>query len=111
MTSLRELERHLIANGCELVRHGSRHDVWRSAGAERPVTVPRHRKIPFGTARAICRQLRISRPAALRGSDVDAEAALRDELVLELHHPAEPQEVVGVDFAFAGFQHAHAVDD
>jgi len=62
VTSLRELERHLIANGCERVRHGSRHDVWRSVEAERPVTVPRHREIPFGTARAICRQLRIPDP-------------------------------------------------
>jgi predicted RNA binding protein YcfA (HicA-like mRNA interferase family) len=62
VTSLRELERHLIANGCDRVRHGSRHDVWRSPEAERPVTVPRHREIPFGTARAICRQLRIPDP-------------------------------------------------
>ena len=30
--------------------------------AERPVTVPRHREIPFGTARAICHQLRIPDP-------------------------------------------------
>ncbi|MGD0713446.1 MAG: type II toxin-antitoxin system HicA family toxin [Gaiellaceae bacterium] len=51
MTALRELERHLIEHGCERVRHGARHDVWRSLGAERPVTVPRHREIPVGTAR------------------------------------------------------------
>jgi hypothetical protein len=57
MTALRELERHLIEQGCGRVRHGARHDVWRSPAAERPVTVPRHREIPFGTARAICRQL------------------------------------------------------
>jgi mRNA interferase HicA len=62
VTALRELERHLIANGCERVRHGARHDVWRSPTAERPVTVPRHREIPFGTAQAICRQLGISAP-------------------------------------------------
>ncbi|MDQ3381981.1 MAG: type II toxin-antitoxin system HicA family toxin [Actinomycetota bacterium] len=61
MTVLRELERHLIANGCERVRHGSRHDVWRSPAAERPVR-PRHREIPLGTARAICRQLGIPDP-------------------------------------------------
>jgi mRNA interferase HicA len=62
VTSLRALERHLAANGCERVRNGSRHDVWRSPEAERPVTVPRHREIPLGTARAICRQLRIPNP-------------------------------------------------
>ncbi|MCC6224158.1 MAG: type II toxin-antitoxin system HicA family toxin [Thermoleophilia bacterium] len=62
MTALRELERHLIDHGCERVRHGARHDVWRSPNAERPVTVPRHREIPLGTARAICRQLGIPDP-------------------------------------------------
>ncbi len=62
MTSLRELEEHLLAHGCERVRHGAKHDVWRSSDAERPVTVPRHREIPYGTARAICRQLGIAEP-------------------------------------------------
>jgi mRNA interferase HicA len=62
MTALRELERHLREHGCERVRRGARHDVWRSPAAERPVTVPRHREIPFGTARAICRQLGIPEP-------------------------------------------------
>ena len=39
--------------------------VMTSGGAdplERPVTVPRHREIPFETARAICRQLGIPDP-------------------------------------------------
>ena len=62
MTSLRDLEQHLATHGCERVRHGARHDVWRSAHAQRPVTVPRHREIPAGTARAICRQLGIPEP-------------------------------------------------
>ena len=48
MTGLRELERHLIEQGCERVRHGARHDVWRSPAAERPVTVPRHREFRSG---------------------------------------------------------------
>jgi predicted RNA binding protein YcfA (HicA-like mRNA interferase family) len=63
MTARRELEQHLLEHGCTLVRHGARHDVWRSAAAERPVTVPRHREIPTGTAQAICRQLRIPPPS------------------------------------------------
>ena len=62
VTALRELEQHLIANGCERARHGSRSDVWPSPTANRPVTVPRHREIPFGTARAICCQLGIPVP-------------------------------------------------
>ncbi|MSY59519.1 MAG: addiction module toxin, HicA family [Actinobacteria bacterium] len=62
MTSLRELEIHLVKHGFERVRHGVRHDVWRSSEAVRPVTVPRHREIPWGTARAICRQLLVPDP-------------------------------------------------
>ncbi|MGH3428883.1 MAG: type II toxin-antitoxin system HicA family toxin [Mycobacteriales bacterium] len=62
MTPLRLLEQHLIAHGCERVRHGARHDVWRGPLAARPVTVPRHREIPLGTARAICRQLGVPAP-------------------------------------------------
>jgi hypothetical protein len=46
----------------------------------------------------------------LSGSDFDAEAELRNELALELHHAAKSQEAVGVDLAFARFQHADAVD-
>lgn len=44
MTALRELERQLSEHGCEQVRHGSRHDVWRSPVAELPVTLPRRRE-------------------------------------------------------------------
>jgi mRNA interferase HicA len=62
MTALRDLEQHLMTYGCERVRHGAKHDVWRSPTAERPVTVPRHREIPSGTARAICRQLGVPDP-------------------------------------------------
>ncbi|MCL4289917.1 MAG: type II toxin-antitoxin system HicA family toxin [Thermoleophilia bacterium] len=62
MTAFRELERHLIEHGCERIRHDARHDVWRSSAAKRPVTVPRHREIPDGTARVICRQLGIPDP-------------------------------------------------
>jgi mRNA interferase HicA len=52
----RKLERHLRAHGCELARHGAKHDVWRGGGKRRS-TVPRHSEIPTTTARAICRQL------------------------------------------------------
>jgi predicted RNA binding protein YcfA (HicA-like mRNA interferase family) len=62
MTSLCELEQHLVANGASESSHGARHDVWRSPAAGRPVTVPHHREIPSGTARAICRQLGIADP-------------------------------------------------
>ncbi|MBX3400060.1 MAG: type II toxin-antitoxin system HicA family toxin [Gemmataceae bacterium] len=38
----RDLERHLRANGCELLRHGSKHDVWWNPSNGRRSTVPRH---------------------------------------------------------------------
>lgn len=62
MTALRELERHLREHGCWPERHGGKHDVWRGPNAERPTTVPRHREIPFGTAKAICKQLGVPEP-------------------------------------------------
>ncbi len=52
-----DLEQHLVAHGCERIRHGTRHDVGRSPAAARPVTVPRHSEVPYGTTHAICRQL------------------------------------------------------
>jgi DNA-directed RNA polymerase subunit K/omega len=57
MTKLIDLERHLAAHGARQLREGAKHSVWIAEGASRPVTVPRHREIPTGTARAICKQL------------------------------------------------------
>lgn len=34
MTPRRDLEQHLVANGCERVRQGAKHDVWRSPSAD-----------------------------------------------------------------------------
>jgi predicted RNA binding protein YcfA (HicA-like mRNA interferase family) len=59
MIRLTDLQRHLRRHGASLLREGAKHTVWISPAAERPVTVPRHRQIPRGTARAICRQLGI----------------------------------------------------
>jgi mRNA interferase HicA len=60
MIKRRDLERHLRAHGCELDRHGGKHDVWR--GHKRRSTIPRHSEIPVTTARAICRQLGVPPP-------------------------------------------------
>jgi mRNA interferase HicA len=57
VTRLRDLERHLRACGCELLREGAKHPVWHNAETKKRTTVPRHREIPRTTARAICRQL------------------------------------------------------
>jgi len=53
-----DLVRHLRRHGCALLRQGGRHEVWIGPVGARS-TVPRHREIPLGTARAICRQLGI----------------------------------------------------
>jgi predicted RNA binding protein YcfA (HicA-like mRNA interferase family) len=53
----RDLERHLRAHGCVPVREGRRHAVWENPQTGRRSTVPRHRELPLGTARAICTQL------------------------------------------------------
>lgn len=58
----RDLERHLLLHGCELLRHGSKHDVWWKPATGRRSTVPRHAVIARGTVRAICNQLEIPLP-------------------------------------------------
>jgi mRNA interferase HicA len=58
-----DLERHLRAHGCAPVREGGRHTVWENVRTERRSTIPRHRDLPRGTARAICDQLGVPRVA------------------------------------------------
>jgi mRNA interferase HicA len=60
----RELERHLTAHGCDVLREGANHTIWRNQPADLRAPIPRHREIPPATARAICRQLAIPPPAA-----------------------------------------------
>jgi hypothetical protein len=55
----RELERHLRHCGCEPLREGANHAIWTNAILDLRAPVPRHREIPAGTARAICRQLAV----------------------------------------------------
>jgi mRNA interferase HicA len=57
-----EVIRHLEANGCQLVREGGRHSVYRNAVNGRQSTVPRHSEIKNGLVRKICRDLEIPRP-------------------------------------------------
>ena len=58
-----DLTKHLKSHGCELLRHGGKHDFWHNSITNALTSVPRHREIPFGTARAICKDLGIPIPA------------------------------------------------
>jgi mRNA interferase HicA len=62
----RDLEGHLRENGCEPIREGGRHAIWANRARDLRTPLPRHREIPFGTARAICRQLAVPPPTGSR---------------------------------------------
>ncbi len=53
---------HLLKNGCELLREGSRHSVWRNIRLGNMVAVPRHNEIKEFMARKICKDLDIEKP-------------------------------------------------
>jgi predicted RNA binding protein YcfA (HicA-like mRNA interferase family) len=56
---LRDLERHLRGQGCVFFREGGAHTAWLNPSNRKIASVPRHREIKEGTARAICKQLEI----------------------------------------------------
>ena len=58
----RDLIRHLIDNGCELVREGGNHSWWGNPENGRRSAVPRHNEISDHLARKICRDLGITEP-------------------------------------------------
>jgi hypothetical protein len=57
-----ELIRELERAGCELVRHGKRHDIYRNSANGRQAPVPRHREIADSMCRLIRRQLGLPEP-------------------------------------------------
>jgi predicted RNA binding protein YcfA (HicA-like mRNA interferase family) len=59
---LADLERHLRQLGCRLHREGGAHTIWLNPATRRIASIPRHREIKEGTARAICRQLGVAQP-------------------------------------------------
>lgn len=61
----RDLERHLLDNDCEFLRHGGSHDIWRNPANGYQSAVPRHRYIVKVLVRAICDQLDIPRPPGI----------------------------------------------
>ena len=59
----RDLIRHLMDNGCELVREGGNHS-WRgNPTLNRRSAVPRHREVSGYLAKKICQDLGIPEPS------------------------------------------------
>ena len=58
----RELIRHLVAEGCVLIREGANHSWWGNPANHRRSAVPRHTEVNDFLARKICRDLGISDP-------------------------------------------------
>jgi mRNA interferase HicA len=57
-----EVIRHLEANGCNWVREGGNHTVYRNHANGRQSTVPRHTEIKNGLVRKICKTWRSPPP-------------------------------------------------
>ena len=53
----KELIRRITSNGCELVRHGSRHDLYRNPKTGKKQPVPRHDEIDESLAKHIIKEL------------------------------------------------------
>ena len=58
----RDLVRHMVDHGCELVREGGSHSWWGNVILKQRSAVPRHREIPDFLAKKICRDLGIPAP-------------------------------------------------
>ena len=59
---LNDLEKHMRAQGCVLVRQGGRHSIWQNPANGKAAPVPRHREVKENTVRSVLRQLEIPRP-------------------------------------------------
>lgn len=59
---LADLVRHLLEQGCTLLREGGRHSVYVNRATSKASTVPRHREINDFLARKICKDLGIDPP-------------------------------------------------
>ena len=53
----RDLIKELTKAGCELLRHGGRHDIWHNPATGRSQPVPRHREINELLAKKIIKDL------------------------------------------------------
>lgn len=58
----KDLERHLIREGCLFLREGRRHSIFYNPVLRRTSAVPRHKEIFDLLAKKICRDLGIDEP-------------------------------------------------
>ena len=59
----KDLMRHLMAHGCEILREGGRHTIVVNRTARKSSAIPRHREINELLARKICRDLDVVDPS------------------------------------------------
>ncbi len=57
-----DLIKHLLRNGCELLREGGNHSLYVNPASQSCSAVPRHREINDFLVRKICRDLEIPAP-------------------------------------------------
>jgi mRNA interferase HicA len=53
----RDLINELASNGCELVRHGARHDLYENPRTGKKQPIPRHNEIDESLAKHILKEL------------------------------------------------------
>lgn len=70
-----DLIRGLERAGCEFVRHGGRHDIYRNPATGQQTAIPRHREVADSLCRLIRRQLGLDPPASAGPADEDANPA------------------------------------
>jgi len=58
----RDLVRHLLSQGCELLREGGRHSIFFKPQTKATTSIPRHSEISDFLARKICRDLGVPQP-------------------------------------------------
>jgi mRNA interferase HicA len=56
-----DLLRHLRAQGCELLREGTRHSWWQNRDQNKRSAIPRHTEIDDHLANKICKDLGVPR--------------------------------------------------
>jgi mRNA interferase HicA len=59
----RDLIRHLLSQGCELLREGGRHSIFFNPQTRATTSIPRHIEISDFLARKSCRDLGVAGPS------------------------------------------------